>query len=298
MITLNTEKGLVKVEDWGEIIERAGFKESLDPSEHELKEIIGRYDFKDKIRCGLSTCHSPHNKGYLVTTIDGHETNIGRICGSKFFGADFEERTRQFDRLITEQENRFIIKEFDINSPIQRIHDLRTQEKGVDWVYHKICFLTQRTKAPSNIADHLAGMIKNRNSKLTVLFEASDAEVEAIESVENVRLSRPHYVERTVADLSGFEVLYPENDLRELVIIELESNLNTLSSLDVDSLSYTELQYWSKFVGNVEPSIKKVVDILESGRVFLQRDNLIPLKKLGYANYDDIDNFNDFIKTL
>lgn len=49
MITINTEKQLVRVDDWSSIIEWASFIDDLDPKQHELKAIIGRYAFLDKL---------------------------------------------------------------------------------------------------------------------------------------------------------------------------------------------------------------------------------------------------------
>ena len=37
MITLNTAKGLVKVDGWGEVEELPGFTNDIDPKDHELK---------------------------------------------------------------------------------------------------------------------------------------------------------------------------------------------------------------------------------------------------------------------
>jgi hypothetical protein len=54
MITISTDKGLVKVDAWEDILSRAGFTTELDPAKHELNTIIGRYIFGDKVRCGLS----------------------------------------------------------------------------------------------------------------------------------------------------------------------------------------------------------------------------------------------------
>lgn len=78
MITLNTDKGLIRIEAWEDVESRPGFVKNLDPTKHELASIIGRYILKEPIRCGLSNCHTPHAKGYIVTTKEGHETNIGK----------------------------------------------------------------------------------------------------------------------------------------------------------------------------------------------------------------------------
>jgi hypothetical protein len=67
MITLNTDRGLVKVESWKEVMEIDGFTTSLNPKTHNLKAIIGRYIFSEEINCGLSNCNQPHQRGYIVS---------------------------------------------------------------------------------------------------------------------------------------------------------------------------------------------------------------------------------------
>ncbi len=52
-----------------------------------------------KIKCGISDCGSPHWHGYLITTSDGLETNIGKDCGAKHFKADFTTEMRRHDEL-------------------------------------------------------------------------------------------------------------------------------------------------------------------------------------------------------
>lgn len=106
MITLNSEQGLTSIENWEDIELRPGFVKDLNPSDHQLDSIIGRYMFKDKIRCGLSNCHTLHEKGYIVTTKGGMSTNMGKDCGKKYFGVDFETMSKKFDRDITAAENR------------------------------------------------------------------------------------------------------------------------------------------------------------------------------------------------
>ena len=38
----------------------------VDPKAVKLETIIGNYTQSDFVRCGLSTCHTKHGKGYLV----------------------------------------------------------------------------------------------------------------------------------------------------------------------------------------------------------------------------------------
>ena len=150
MITLNTDNGLVRVERWEDIETLPGYVNDLNPSQHKLKTIRGRYLFKDYIKCGLSNCHTPHGKGYIATTTDGLTTNIGKDCGKKDFGVDFETLSDQFDRDVTAAENRdrlgsfsFQLEEFE-----DRIRQLREGQSGADWVHKK----SQHLLRPGGIA--------------------------------------------------------------------------------------------------------------------------------------------------
>lgn len=106
MITLNRERGFETVGCWDEILELPGFCENLDPGEHELDQVIGNYLFKDRIPCGLSTCHEPHGKGYIASTKSGLIPNVGSICGKNHFGVEFDQLSRTYTRAITEHNNR------------------------------------------------------------------------------------------------------------------------------------------------------------------------------------------------
>ena len=59
-------KTLVSIDSWDEIIERPGFKQKVNPKEVVLKQIIGRYHIDPKQPCGISSCGTAHNMGYLV----------------------------------------------------------------------------------------------------------------------------------------------------------------------------------------------------------------------------------------
>src|SRR5580704_1957839 len=97
MITINTDKGLFRIQTWADVSTRPGFTPNLDPVAFPLKAIIGRYVFGDQVRCGLKNCHTMHNRGYIVTAASGQETNIGKDCGKTYFSVDFEHVKRQFD---------------------------------------------------------------------------------------------------------------------------------------------------------------------------------------------------------
>ncbi|WP_297813784.1 hypothetical protein [uncultured Methylophaga sp.] len=295
MITLNTEKGLIRVDSWEEIQGLAGFVENLDPSDHKLKEILGKYTFTEKIRCGLSTCHSPHNKGYIVSTEDGHATNIGQLCGASYFGVEFNTLSKRFDRFVTDSENRATLRELDLDSIQEQISELKEQKKGANWVNKKLSPFKQN-KFPT-ISKALFSMIKTRNNQLIIPVQATEQEVQAIEAAQNVTIQRPHYIERPIAEISGLEALYDENDIRDLVVIQLESNLNLLRDVDINQLSHQDLEKWAKWVKGLDSLLGKAGQVILSAREFLTKENLEPLDRLG-GSYDESNAFSSFIKKL
>lgn len=119
MITLSTDKGLVRIESWEDVESRPGFTRNLDPSTAVLAEIIGQYHFKDMFPCGLAGCRQPHAKGYLVTTEDGYETNIGNVCGVRYFSVEFKQLRRVFRVSREDQERR------------ERLHALQSRAAGL-----------------------------------------------------------------------------------------------------------------------------------------------------------------------
>ena len=290
MITLNSEQGLISVESWEDIEARPGFITSLNPSDHQLASIIGRYLFKEKIRCGLSNCHTLHAKGYIVTTKEGQSTNIGKDCGKKYFGVDFEDLSKKFDRDITEKENRIRLFNFSfqIEEVERTISDLRKKEHGADWVYKKTLPLLSASKdCPEVIVRQISTMIKTGTNNLSVQREATQEEIETMEAMQGRKLQRPHFVEDRIAEIAGIQALHSENDLKRLLVIDLEENLKVFKGNDIDSLNFDELRHWTKWVNNVENILEKAKTIVTLGNALLSRNNLEPFiyrgKTPGYA---------------
>src|SRR3546814_6138448 len=137
MITINGEKGFVRIESWDDIESRPGFAKDIDPRSVKLKAIIGSYTFSDYIPCGLSTCHQPHGNGFLVVTVDGRETNIGRICGKRHFSVDFVQMRRVFLKDLNAKQNRNFLWELKHRLPsvTAEIDALKSQPYGANWIH-------------------------------------------------------------------------------------------------------------------------------------------------------------------
>ncbi len=301
MITINTNKGLAKIEGWDDVISRPGFTDNLDPAKHELASIVGRYVFGDMIRCGLSNCHTPHARGYIVATKDGRETNIGKDCGKNYFGVDFELQAKQFDRDITEQENRELLWNFSfqLEELSAKIAEIRSGETGADWVNkHCQALLGATVRVPKAISRKMAEMVKTKSSILYSQRMATKIQIEELEAIQGRHLPRPHYIDEPVAEIVGIEALYPENNLRELLVIQLEENIKIFSARDIDQMTYDELARWKKWAVSVDLTLERACASVVSGRVLLASENLIPLLKLSGLENDDEMLFQKFLDAV
>jgi hypothetical protein len=300
VITLNTNKGLVKIESWDEIELRPGFVRDLNPADHKLDSIIGRYIFKEKIRCGLSICHMPHAKGYIVTTTDGHETNIGKDCGKREFGVDFDTLSKKFDRDITQAENRERLWSFSfqLEELENRTAELRQSKKGADWVYkHTQPLVNHNRGCPGEVVRRISSMIKTRTNIISTQREATKQEIEDHEAIEKRTLPRPYYIDVPIAELAGVEALYPENDLRQILVKDLDTNIRQFREKDIDRLTFEQLNYWVKWVSSVEITMERAGVVVAQGHKLLSLVNLSPFLKV-LTSQDDANHFRSYLRGL
>lgn len=280
MIVLNTEKGPVRIERWDDLLDRPAFEQKLDRTRHELKAIVGHYQFFDKVPCGLSDCGVPHNRGYLVETTDGRETNIGNVCGKIYFGAVFEALKANYERAKTEADNREAVTRFLANLPAlkQQIAHLRTQSKGANWIYEGVEALHGRCPGcAQSVIKEVATLVKARRPMLTRQRPATEREISLMEVAQGRDVgSGPYYVDEPVAQIAGIDALYAENDLKKLLVYDLQMELKRLEEEDVDVMSFAKLKHWAKWIGTVEATLERARVAVDSGRRLLTADNLHP----------------------
>lgn len=301
MITINTDKGLVRIDCWEDVLERPGFDGNLDPKLHVLASIIGRYLFGDKVPCGLSDCHTPHSRGYLVATKNGRETNIGKDCGKNFFGVDFKEMAKRFENDLAEKDNREYL--WTVRSCLEDIEGqivaLKEGADGASWVNKTCSALQSPAKVPLQISRALLQLAKQKTGVLTAQREATEREVEDLEAIRGKRIPRPHYIEEAVAEIQGIEALYPENSLRDLIAVHLEENIKLFKNVDIDQVSLRELTRWSKWARTIEQTMEAATTAAGYGRVLLTRRNLAPLQKhVVIERTEDRERFAAFLVTL
>lgn len=283
MITLNNERGFVKVEDWQEIEELPGFTDHLDHNKHELKDIIGRYIFKDFIKCGLASCHKAHGKGYIVSTKSGPVTNIGHYCGKNHFKIEFEQLSKAFEKDVQMHNYRENIGIFLVRSDYywDEIRKIRNGSGGADSMYKTSKYLLSMSSAcPEEAVSVFLSMVKRRDSNIIKSRVATEQEANDIEELQNKKLPRPYYVEERVGELQGLAFLYPENNLRDLLVVDLEQGFKAIIDLDVDNGQFKDLKNWSEWCLSVEAKIERARQVVLLGVRLLNKANLEKIKEL------------------
>jgi hypothetical protein len=301
MITLNAEKGLVRIQTWEDVSTRAGFNPDLDPVLIPLKAIIGRYVFGDQVRCGLRNCHTMHNHGYIVTAENGQETNIGKDCGKRYFSVDFEQVKRQFDRDMDAEENRELLWNlwFKLDEIEEKIYQLRTGEKGADWIFKNCSALQDPGKLPVQVTRQMDRFIKNQSGRFQLQREATEQEADDMEAKVGRKLPRPQYVLTLDVVISGVEALYQENNLSRILIIQLQEQIKAFRPLNVDQLTETQLRYWKKWAVTVDQLLEVAERSIEHGRILLTSENLAPLLHIeSLGKNGEADRFRAFLAKL
>lgn len=284
MITLSTtDRGFVSVDSWDEIKSLPGFAGKLNPKDKTLKEVIGQYTFPDYISCGLSTCGTAHKSGYIVTTESGEVTNIGNKCGKNYFGLDFDQSARAYDRAVKNHQNREVVSHFksSLESQIVNVVELKNSVAGAAWVQRSTQSILQKNDSfSSSLRSIISNMIKQRDDSIKVSRQATLEEVKNLEASTGKKPPSPHYIEEQIGKLRGFAALYDENNLRKLLTLDLELSLKNLNSIDIESLSPTELSKWAKWCNEYEGNLSQTKKAIELGRELLQPENLSQLTPL------------------
>jgi hypothetical protein len=285
LITINSERGLVRIENWDDVEGTPGFTRDINPKEAELDRILGNYRLADLVVCGLSSCHHKHFRGYLVATKDGRVTNIGHDCGRTHFGVDFETLAAAFDRDMRDAERRETLHAFKhrLEDYMSTVEQIKTELKGATWLNKQLSDLRHPEHGlPTPIRRVLDEMVRTQSSTLKRQRLATAREIEMMRETGSRASEKPNgvVIEEDIGSLSGLSVLYPEKNIREILIKDIEVRLNEFRSVVVDTASRYELSTWAKWVSEIDAKLKTCREIIEAGRAFFSRENIAKLAEL------------------
>ena len=286
MITLNGERGLVRITSWDDIESVPGFTADIDPKTVKLKEIIGSYTFDALIPCGLSTCHQPHGNGFLVSAADGRVTNIGRVCGKRHFSVEFTQMSRVFLAAVRAQQNREFLGELKNRLPNIKaeVATLKGGEHGAAWINTRINQLTGKSGSlPASVVNAVRQTVRRGDGALMIQRATTKEEREALAAAADVAgLERRNrisdFMEAQAGQLDGFVALAPGNGLRD-VLRAIEPFLATLSEAEINNLSDKQLRELSKAGGELEPNLERLRSVMAAGKRLLVQQNVQQLSQ-------------------
>lgn len=266
---------LVTLKTPDDLQQRPSYHSLLDPAQSKLAEVLAPYHFDAPYPCGLSTCRTPHQSGYLVVTVDGKETNIGGICGRKIFGEDFavkanlqDQRARlkhQLDTLQRVRDQKTVL--------LGRIAELLNRPLGVKWAESTL--RSFKDAIGQGIYKQLREKAR-RNDVTVETTRAATAEERERHYVANPGGRPLQFVTEKAGDLSGLDYL---NHDPERVLTELKDKLYALETLDAKNLGQRARKEWVDWAGSIERCFEQVEGVLADALRFFCQENfsLLPL---------------------
>ncbi|WMY75401.1 hypothetical protein RHD99_05425 [Buttiauxella selenatireducens] len=301
MIYLLEDETFVELDDWQKVCKRASYLSNLNVANKKLEKIIGYYELPNKVSCGLSNCHTPHFKGYVVETDDGSETNIGHACGTKYFDVVFEQMSSDFINALEVAKARAFIHENKKNvfGFWQDVNALSVGKKNIRWaidLYKKI-----------NDSEFI-GLAAYRALRQMLAISSGNVINSRPPTQKEIELAQvsgqpiPQSVDIIVGFISYIEFLSPDNDLENIYEKQLRGSVQSLQDADPEKLSRTQMKPIVSGINSLKNNITKASELIEIARLFFTKENLSELlkglkdnKNIGQA---DIRRYEEFIESL
>lgn len=272
---------LVELQDPEDLHAHPRYRPDVNPRQSRLVEVLAPYNFGAPYRCGLSSCHMPHQSGYLVLTDDDIETNIGWRCGKRYFGDSFSIKAnlqdkrarlkRQLDTLqgVLDRKEELLV----------RISELYDRKTGTRWANSQLRSLKDniiRLPMPK-----LYIMATRGETAVVDVREATGAEKEQHKAL-NPGAKPLEYMTEKIGDLQGLGFLAANphqaaTDLKNL-IYELERT-------DVKALSAKKRLDWVNWAIEIERAYDSIEERLADAVKFFSHENM----RLIYA-FGDIED--------
>lgn len=264
-------KSLVKIESWVDLIERPGYVEKVDSNKVKLKAIIGRYHIEPKRPCGIQSCGTAHNMGYLVVCESGIETNIGNKCGKRIFGVDFQTLEKTFTRDTNAQRYREKIEESknQIDEIQQEALHLFQGNRQGDWCHQQMHSHMTRLFDDRTIESL---MRRSRLGEGAVYKEVSLQGKELEAAIEAGSKSR--FQTKAIGMIAGIAAVKDYKKIKNILLVDLGEELEAFKLLDSDSLIYDQLKRWNSWANRTESKLQDARSIIKDCQRFLVADNI------------------------
>lgn len=260
---------------------REHFHEVLDLRQHKLARIVESYVEKEKVLCGLSSCRTGHNKGYIVETVDGWQTNIGHVCGRVHLGADFRRLENAFRARKRDALNFAVIEAFQERAPefLQRTDALWNGERGGWWIEECQRLLQ---KLPSRVQTRLREHVRSGRAAITKT-EMSQDEDDDISFLSTLGFGgATRGVSRVVGELRGLDGanLLSLANVRADVVMPIRR----FAKISPGAMRRAERHTCVTLATSIEERIHRLSRWIEEGRRFFDEKNLRELSKLAHGS--------------
>ena len=279
MIHLKIDGHIFSTEDWSEVEKLPGYLSDVDPTSIQLVGVMGYYQLKQKRRCGLSTCHTPHNNGVIASATRGEETvyvHVGKDCGRSKLHVEFDQFVHDFKNQVDRFEKTSRILEFGAK--------LDVYESRFQWVRYvagnRLVRFEPRLLSLGPVRRQLITMRGQGSGAIVLERERSAEEIEVARTAGH---DTSRYEEVVVGHLKGFDFL-PQS-LREITL-RIESGLAQLSSLDRESSGKREIDRVAKWTSEAWNDLQQAESMVEKGMTLLQPENLAQLQQVVSSKED------------
>lgn len=271
-----TLQRLTRFETYDEIIKRLAFVTSLDASKAVPEAVVGTYHFLniDKRKCGISSCGTPHQRGFLIAMEDGRETLIGNRCGKNRFGLAFGELVKEANRLDRLARDRQEIEAAIARGPVvlAQIESYMSMPKGARWLASQQAKF--RKVVPPEGQHEVSRMARRGEAILYTQRLMTENEVEIAKATGQLRPGDqgPFIKDVVVATLEGLDIW--NCDLRALLVDDLQLGIKRLRELDLARMSGTALRQQVAWLRDLPRKLQQVERLISAGAAFFTPENV------------------------
>lgn len=273
---------IIVLDSFADLAKRPKFTQSLafrPKNDRGFEAVVMPYHFPDTIPCGIESCHTPHRRGYLITTSDGLETGIGGHCGRKHFGISFTLERQRIDKAISRQ---------------RRIDSIMRAREDIPYLIQAANSLKQAHSELSDLKRRFMGAVgmpfytqlkqrADRGQDRITRDEPMTADEAAAYWETTNKKSRKDWPSKEVlvTTLSGLPFLAA--NFKDMLVTNLVLPLEqfaTQSMDDVERMSPRVLQSTAKWVGRVPQDLIKAQSVVDAGHAFFTVENMLRLVNL------------------
>jgi hypothetical protein len=272
---------LVEFPDYESIASRPLFSFDVDPAKTQLVKPIGVYRFREKVSCGLKSCHQQHFRGLVVLTRDGGEVNIGHLCGKKHFGEEFGVYANMVQRFMKRKSHIEVIRQLKAvaGRHLGRIQELRSQERGGEWLVHTMRNLRERLPGDAMQALHDAARRGEVEVFEDVLVEGEEADLQREFGMRNAWGGRsgPTFRRESRGRIVGARIWAKEPGS---ALWSLAVDIRSVLELDVIACPRKSLPRAADIAAQAESRLAECEALVEAGRRFFTEENIRRLRFL------------------